>query len=311
MNGSSVKKYMSLFLVCLIMIGFTANAQSTEESQIKQLMTKYGIAPNNVFFRASSASMEPTVTQDSLLVVEPYAQSESPQRGDIIMFLSPLETNVSFVKRVIGVGGDKIQFKQGVFFLNDKPQTENYLFPRDDAYIQAIIKNGEYRNVLYDSKELIVQQNTYFVAGDNRYLSKDSRFFGTIDATAIQGKALLWKNLSTDDDRRGAFLKANFERFATKLPLNLGDGVSLNSVDVVGNNKVKLIYNSYFRHLNKKERKYLNAVNIKGEMKPFLCNPRVLGGLTGVTIEQVFHFIDNAKELSFSFNSAECTAPQL
>jgi len=99
-----------------------------------------------------------------------------PQRGDVIVFRYPRDPSRDFIKRVIGVPGDHIRMLDGVVYVNDVPLEEDY------------ISSSEGRGL---EEEQIVPPNSYFVMGDNRPNSSDSRSWGFVPEENIIGKAML------------------------------------------------------------------------------------------------------------------------
>ena len=99
-----------------------------------------------------------------------------PERGDIIVFKTPADNRTDYIKRLIGLPGDKIQFIDGNLYLNNI------------EYLTTYYKNGSYQN----SDEFLVPKDHYFFLGDNRDCSKDSRFItsvGYVHKDNLVGKA--------------------------------------------------------------------------------------------------------------------------
>jgi signal peptidase I len=161
-------------------------------------------------FKIPSGSMEDTLLiGDHLLVSkfiyglqvpfsdEPILSIRDPERGDIIVFEFPEDKDKSyfkrrdFIKRVIGVPGDKIEIRNKNVYVNG----ERYLTP------EAVYKDGNMTAGPRDNMPLItVPQDNYFVMGDNRDRSYDSRFWRFVDRTAIKGKAFI-KYWSWDSEK--------------------------------------------------------------------------------------------------------------
>lgn len=100
-----------------------------------------------------------------------------PQRGDIIVFHPPVESNKPFIKRIIGLPGDHVTFQGGYVYINGQRLNEPYINgPITDC------PPGRYCDV-------VVPQGQVFVMGDNRQNSDDSRYFGTVNISEIIGKA--------------------------------------------------------------------------------------------------------------------------
>lgn len=120
------------------------------------------------------SSMEPKLHTGERIAVNLFIYHfEKPLRGDIIIFKCPVDTNKDYIKRVIGLPGDKVEIKSGIVYLNNQAITEPYLTEEDtDNYGPAA-----------------VPPNHYFVLGDNRRNSEDSRVWGFVDSGLIKGKA--------------------------------------------------------------------------------------------------------------------------
>lgn len=144
-------------------------------------------------FKIPSESMLPTVlVGDHLLGVKfayglkwPFThkyifKGSDPERGDIIIFEYPKDPSTDFIKRVIGIPGDKIELRNKQLYRNDELVNEPYA-----QYIGN--SSSDPRCVNYGP--VTVPENQYFVMGDNRDNSMDSRFWGFVDRTAIRAKA--------------------------------------------------------------------------------------------------------------------------
>jgi signal peptidase I len=128
--------------------------------------------------KVEGTSMMPSLDDQERIFVNKFVyRIEAIQRGDIIVFRYPRDPSKSFIKRVIGVGGDRIRIANGQTYVNDKPIREDYV---PGSYIDE----RPYR-------EITVPQNSYFVMGDHRILSNDSRDFGPVKSSLIYGKAVL------------------------------------------------------------------------------------------------------------------------
>ena len=127
-------------------------------------------------FYIPSGSMEPTLMiNDRILVAKFLYRFEPIQRGDVIVFRYPLNPQRDFVKRVMGLPGDRAQLKEGVVYISGQRISEKGYTIKPDF--------GNYGPVA-------VPQGEYFVLGDNRNNSEDSRFFGYVPRGNIIGKAV-------------------------------------------------------------------------------------------------------------------------
>jgi signal peptidase I len=127
-------------------------------------------------FYIPSGSMEPTLmVNDRILVAKFLYRLQPIARGDVIVFRYPLNPQRDFVKRVIGLPGNQAQLKEGVVYIDGQRISEKGYTIKPDY--------GNYGPVT-------VPRGDYFVLGDNRNNSEDSRFFGYVPRANIIGKAI-------------------------------------------------------------------------------------------------------------------------
>jgi len=127
--------------------------------------------------KVEGTSMMPSLDDQERIFVNKFVYRLEPiQRGDVVVFRYPRDPSKSFIKRVIGLAGDRIRIDGGEVFVNDVKLDEDYV---PEAY-------ADQRS--YD--ETVVPPNSYFVLGDHRTMSNDSRDFGPVNETFIYGKAV-------------------------------------------------------------------------------------------------------------------------
>jgi signal peptidase I len=97
------------------------------------------------------------------------------KRGDIIEFKYPKDETKHFMQRIVGLPGERIEIREGKTFINGQPLVEDYL---DPAFNKA----------LPSFPEKAIPENKFFVMGDNRDNSSDSRYWGPVDRSLIEGK---------------------------------------------------------------------------------------------------------------------------
>jgi signal peptidase I len=102
----------------------------------------------------------------------------SIRRGDAVVFWYPMDPTKSYIKRVIGIPGDRIRIASGQVYVNDRPLVEDYVTDRD---------NGSWPP---SARDQAVPPDRYFVLGDNRGSSSDSRAWGFVPRENIYGKAV-------------------------------------------------------------------------------------------------------------------------
>jgi len=180
-------------------------------------------------FVIPSGSMEKTLLVGDHLLVDritlapgaswmPLVHYREPKHGDIVVFLKPGNPDMFLVKRLIGVPGDHIHLRNGVVILNGVAQTEPYakLWPEDTYYpyiddfpsVATSEANGVTEEWAVDlpthiqGNDLVVPPGMYFMMGDHRHNSLDSRFWGFVPRANIVGRPLFnyWSFKTPDDE---------------------------------------------------------------------------------------------------------------
>ncbi len=129
--------------------------------------------------RVSGDSMKPTfLSGDYIITNEISYRLGDPKRGDVIVFKNPKNLDEDFIKRVIGLPGEKVKVEGGQVYINDQVLPESYL--------KNVYTNPE--GFLTDGQEMVVPAGQYIVFGDNRPQSSDSRDWGFITREEIIGK---------------------------------------------------------------------------------------------------------------------------
>jgi len=160
----------------------TTKAGSLFSAWMRDLIISLAISAFIIVFlyqpvKVEGTSMMPSLDDQERIFINKFVYRIEPiQRGDIVVFRYPRDPAKSFIKRVIGVAGDHVRIVDGRVFLNGKMLEENYV-----------------PSVYQDERsypEIVVPPDYYFVLGDHRSLSNDSRDFGPVDASYIYGKAV-------------------------------------------------------------------------------------------------------------------------
>lgn len=168
-------------------------------------------------FKIPTASMENTLmVGDFLLVNKAVYGAElpvfdaklpcftEPHRGDVVVFVPPHDPTKNYVKRLVGLAGDTLAMRDKVLYVNGEPIEEPYTRyvdtfsePADNRmlwqieYLVAANRNWREYDPTRDSwGPIVVPEGKYFVLGDNRDNSEDSRYWGFIDADAIRGRPM-------------------------------------------------------------------------------------------------------------------------
>jgi signal peptidase I len=193
---------------------FTAVRNILETIVVTIFIITFAVQPS----RIPSESMQPTLKVGDFLLVD--KQTFAPagfldklllpkaklQRGDLVVFHYPVDGNVTLVKRVIGLPGDRIRLHLGRVLINDAPLAEPYAmytpskannyrdeFPSQREFPEENVQTAWWlrlRTIVSDG-EITVPPGNYFVLGDNRNDSEDSRYWGFVPQDEIIGRPLL------------------------------------------------------------------------------------------------------------------------
>jgi signal peptidase I len=127
--------------------------------------------------KVEGTSMMPSLQDQERIFVNKFVYRREPiSRGDIVVFRYPRDPSKSYIKRVIGVAGDRIRIDSGQVYVNNAPLDEDYVPP---AYADT-----------RSYPEITVPPHCYMVLGDHRSMSNDSRDFGPVNQAFIYGKAV-------------------------------------------------------------------------------------------------------------------------
>ena len=127
--------------------------------------------------KVEGTSMQPELVDQERIFINKFVYRYEPiERGDIVVFHYPLDPTKSYIKRAIGLPGDKVRIDYGIVYVNGRRIAEDYVPP---AYEDT-----------RSYPETVVPPGSYFVLGDHRNMSNDSRSFGVVDQQFIYGKAV-------------------------------------------------------------------------------------------------------------------------
>lgn len=178
-------------------------------------------------FRIPSSSMMPTLLIGDFILVNKFAYGirlpvsnhkllavGEPRRGDVVVFRFPQDPRIDYIKRVVGLPGDRVSYRDKIVYVNDQavPQEQIGAYRGEGAGAEmtgSVLKTER----LFDAEHQILQRRSgsgfyplhegpwtvpaghYFVLGDNRDNSQDSRFWGFVPEENLVGKAfLIWMN---------------------------------------------------------------------------------------------------------------------
>lgn len=151
-------------------------------------------------FKIPTGSMEPNLLIGDHLIVNKMIFSpaatpveravlpmRSVERGDIVVFKYPESPERDFIKRVIGLPGDRLELRRKVVYINDQPLDERWAHYASPASAELFGASGDLREFY---GPVTVPEGQFFMMGDNRDNSEDSRYWGFLPATYVKGKAL-------------------------------------------------------------------------------------------------------------------------
>lgn len=194
-------------------------------------------------FRIPTESMKPTLISGDFILVNKMSYGlkvpftdflenpiylfyrKGPKRGDVVVFTYPKDPSIYYVKRIIGLPGDTIEIKKKIVYLNGKPIVMEKDKSSDGSFNRFKCLMGEnnffiqyqkenFFNVNYKKRE--VPQGHFFVMGDNRDFSYDSRFWGFVPFKNIKGKAfVIWFSMTLPGRRKELTLRS--ERIGTSI----------------------------------------------------------------------------------------------
>ncbi|MCU0651697.1 MAG: signal peptidase I [Candidatus Omnitrophica bacterium] len=145
-------------------------------------------------FKIPTGSMRTTLLEGDIILVNKFTYGariplinfrlpgiRQPKRGDVIVFIYPLDEKKNFIKRLVALSGETVEIKNGTVYVNDKPLL-------DPIFNQRYYYNrGDFAQ---EGQKIEVPKGSYFVMGDNSASSQDSRYWGFVPHKSIVGKAM-------------------------------------------------------------------------------------------------------------------------
>jgi len=186
-------KRLPLALGGLLVASLAFNAFVTQP-----VMTYYRAHYVQAFTTPSGSMMPALLVGDYILTDKAVYRSRRPQRGDIVVFKYPVDERRDFIKRIVGLPGDQIQIRGGKVLIDGAPLAEPYLPSSEPA---AALPGGEtFCGYAYGCTPTVLPPDAYFVMGDDRDNSQDSRHWGFVKLDKIVGRATM-VYFSWDRDR--------------------------------------------------------------------------------------------------------------
>jgi signal peptidase I len=134
-------------------------------------------------FIVNGSSMDPTFNTGQYIIVDRLTYHfSSPSRGDVLIFKYPKNTKEYYIKRLIGLPGETVSATDGIVTIKNKENPDGIVL--DDSFVIKEHKTS-------DSFNITLGEDEYFVMGDNRAASSDSRVWGPLDEKYISGRALV------------------------------------------------------------------------------------------------------------------------
>ena len=137
-------------------------------------------------FIVDGASMESNFRDGDYLIIDELTHQfiREPERGEVVVFRYPKQPSIFFIKRIIGLPGETVRIENSKISITSGEKT----FLLQEPYLDSST------NTFWDNSSVVLENGQYFVLGDNRTHSSDSRVWGTLDRKFIMGRALvrLW-----------------------------------------------------------------------------------------------------------------------
>lgn len=191
-SRSKIQETIEVVIVALLIAGvvrafLVGNYAIPSRSMVPTLLVGDRIIANKVIYGIKLPFFRKTILPIS-----------EPKRGDVVIFIYPEDRSKDFVKRVIGLAGDKIEIKNKTLYLNDREVHDSFGVYSDPVVYPAVLQRRD------NFGPIVVPPQSIFVMGDNRDESLDSRFWGFVNLADVQGRAS-FIYFSFDADAEGGF----------------------------------------------------------------------------------------------------------
>jgi len=147
------------------------------------------VVPLRVFvfqpFLVRGASMEPNFHNGDYLIVDELSyRFRDPERGEVIVFKFPQDPSQRYIKRIIGLPGETVQTQNGSIIISSSENGEDTFILDETEYLSSLNHNTQFSS-------FVLEEDEYFVLGDNRRFSSDSRRWGVLPEKNIVGRTLI------------------------------------------------------------------------------------------------------------------------
>ena len=167
------------------------------------------------FYKIPAGSLIPTIMAGDWIVSLKVWSTENLKRRDMIVFPFPPDPSIVYIKRVIGLPGEKLEIRKDMVFINGEVLDEPY------AYFEPKERSSMHAKGLTDATPvsrygpIVIPEGKLFVMGDNRYNSADSRYWGFVELVTVKSKAwfIYWSQNPDIDTFEGI----NFDRIFKKI----------------------------------------------------------------------------------------------
>jgi signal peptidase I len=152
-------------------------------------------APKVHYYTVPTTAMEPTIARGAIVAMEAFDATSPITRGMVVLFEMPETDGTLSVKRVVGLPGETIEIRSRHVFINGKPLAEPYAYIAWEPlnpYVGSAVPGSTLRR-RDDLPPLVIPDYSYFLIGDNRDSSWDSRMYGAVPRKGMRGRVVDWQ----------------------------------------------------------------------------------------------------------------------
>jgi len=257
-----------------------------------------------MFFNYPSDSMEPTIQKSAIAALQRYSKGEIPKRGDVIVFFYPENSNSTYIKRIVGMPHENISMRDYIVYINNSPITESYLYKNSETEINELIQN-EFDHNHGQLEPTWLLSNEYFVLGDNRHRSNDSRNFGPVNKSQVLGKAVLWEKYPPGHPIRHAILSDFVSTLKNKMPYRDGD-ITITSLLIEKPETLTFFAKSNEEISFEPNIHSTKETEIKSFSKDYICSRPAIKFLKGTSVRLVLKLNRNDKPFVTDSHPEDC-----